>query len=180
MKTKAFFALLSFIYSFSALGECKDLNQQLDNYETACKVTTDLTSSCGLISTATATYTFGLWGLLCAIPSVVGSGVCALRDIKQRLYDSCVEGLGTPAWTKTSAKAPKNKQQFVLLRNIAMNKNNEDYEKKVDTFLDNWEGTDFTTETNKEFFDNKMAQFEEEYVAQAKEIQDEFQKNILK
>lgn len=182
MKNRIILILL--LYSVSANAECKDLKNQLDNYETACKITTDLTSGCGVLATATATFSFGFWGLLCAVPSVVGSGVCAMRDIKQRWYDACLEGVKVPAWAKMTTKTPPNKKKghdrLIFIRHLDMEENNALYERKVDEFLEAYSEIDMTIEQNKKIFDEKMAQFEQEYIDRAKEIEEQFQKDVLK
>lgn len=61
-----------------------------------------------------------------------------------------------------------------------MEENNALYEQKVDAFLEACSEIDLTLEENRKLFDSKMQVFEDEYVAKAKEIEEEFQKSILK
>lgn len=178
MKNKLLVYFVLLFYCGESFAACEDVRRQRDYYETACQISTDLTVGCGAL-TAITTAVLGPFGLFCALPGFVASGVCAMRDLKKKWYQECLKGHGEP-WQKLVLNVdPKYKLQ-AQQRLDKMIDNNKQYEKDVDKFIQGCSdrGVDVTSEENFEWFKEMLAMFEEDYVGRAKEIDFEYQESI--
>ena len=175
-KTMVYCVLLS--YCGNAFAACEDLRRQRDNYETACQVSTGLTVGCGALTAAT-TALLGPFGLLCSVPTLVASGVCAMRDLKKKWYQDCLKGRGEP-WQKLVLSVDPKYLPQAQARLEKMIDNNKKYEQDVDTFIQGCSerGVDVTSEENFAWFKEMLGMFEDEYIARAKEIDLEYQESI--
>jgi hypothetical protein len=170
--------LLAYCGESFAASQCSDLKKQQNKYESACQLSTGISTGCGALTALTTPF-LGPFGLFFALPGFVASGVCAMRDLKKKWYLDCVKGHGEP-WQKLVLQVEPQFQAQAQARLEQMIDNNKKYEKDVDTFIDGCtaRGIDVTAEENFNWLKEMLLMFEEDFVNRAREIDQEYQEAI--